>query len=460
MTVRRLAALLLVAICAAGVALEAQSPPPGSVFRVFLVSGDPLPSYGEAAIVGDRVVFTLLVGAETDPRRGYQLLDLPTTEVDLDRTVAYANSVRGAHYAATRGEAEYAAMTADVSRALGELPGVADVAARLRAAEAARERMRVWAERSYGYRRGDLEALEELFDVVLAELREDAGVTRIAVELSANGLQRAGEPLRPSPDTAESVELALKAASIADTGAERLAILKSAEAVLTGAGGHDDLAARVRARTAAEEVAESRYGALVRSQVQQADAALGRGDPAAVAAIVEGLDARDLELGRMRPRLVRELRRQLDLTLSAARAYRAALDHYNAVRPTLIAYERRVRAALSTMDGLRPIIEAVREMRFTSFDRLGTAATRVEGASRALEAVTPPRDLEDVHATLVSGVYLAREAIGRRRTAAATAAGSFSRDAASAAAGALLLMGQARSDLVARLYPPKPPLTR
>ena len=87
-------------------------------------------------------------------------------------------------------------------------------------------------------------------------------------------------------------------------------------------------------------------------------------------------------------------------------------------------------------------------------------ATRLEGASRTLEAAPPPGDLEDVHATLVSGVHLAREAIARRRTAAATAGGSFSRDASSAAAGALMLIGQARSDLVARLYPPRPPGAR
>ena len=148
------------------------------------------------------------------------------------------------------------------------------------------------------------------------------------------------------------------------------------------------------------------------------------------------------------------------LTREAARAYRAALDHYDEVRRDLIAYERRIRPVLSALDGLRPIVDAVREMRYTSFDRLSTAATRLEGASRTLEAAPPPGDLEDVHATLVSGVHLAREAIARRRTAAATAGGSFSRDASSAAAGALMLIGQARSDLVARLYPPRPPGAR
>ena len=35
---------------------------PSTVYRVFLTNGQALPSYGEAANVGDRLVFTLLIG--------------------------------------------------------------------------------------------------------------------------------------------------------------------------------------------------------------------------------------------------------------------------------------------------------------------------------------------------------------------------------------------------------------
>ncbi len=454
-----LAAGALVACTAVVVAGQAQTASPAqpvSHFRVFLKTGEPLPSYGEAAIVGDRVVFTLLVGGETDLGRRYQLVDLPTDEVDLDRTVAYANSVRGAHYAATRGEADYAEMAAEVSRALDELPLLTDAAARLEVAERAQDRVRDWSRRSYGYRADEVDVFEGLFALVLAELRADAGITQLSVELSSRSLPRAIEPLKPGPDTAESVRLALSAASAADTGADRLAILEAAEAVLVQAGVEGGLVDEVRTRLAAEHAAEEAYEALANDLVGMADTALGRGDPDAVSSLIVELETRDAALGRMRRRLVRDLGRQLELKLAATRAYRAALDHYEAVRPALLGYERRVRPVLSGIDGLRPVIEAVREMRFTAYDRLLTAANRIAGLQELLESITPPEDLSDVHATLTSAVHLAREGIARRRVAAATTTSASGREAASAAAGALLLFQQARSDLVARLFPPKP----
>ena len=456
MTGPRCVAAVVAAVWTAVLVVSAQTVPPGSTFRVFLKGGDPLPSYGEAAIVGDRVIFTLLVGGETDLRRRYQLVDLPTGEVDLDRTVAYANAVRGAHYAATRGEAEYSEMTADVSRALDALPAMTDATERLRAAEQAKERMEDWSRRSYGYRVDDLDALERLFDVVLAELRADAGVGQLSVELSSRGLPRSVEPLQSAPNTPESVRLALSAATAADTGADRLAILRAAEAVLADEADGAELAGQVRARIAAEEAAEGFYAALATDLVSKAEAALGRGEPDTVASLLARLGARDDELGRMRPRLVRDLGRQLNLKLTATKAYRAALDHYAAARPALLGYERSVRPALATMDGLRPVIEAVREMRFTSFDRLLAAANRITGLQELLDGITPPDDLSDVHATLVSAVHLAREAVARRQVTATTMTSASSREAASAAAGSLLLFAQARSDLVARLFPPKP----
>ncbi len=449
-------AACLVTTCFVLIAPAAQSPPPSSVFRVFLLAGDALPSYGQAAIVGDRVIFTLLVGGDDSPRRRYQLVDLPAREVDVDRTAAYAESVRGAHYAATRGESEFAEMTADVSRTLDALPGIADPLERLDLAERARERMVEWAARSYGYRVGDLTALEDLIDVVLAELRTAAGQARIAVELSSRTVPEAREPLRPSPDTAESVRTALAAAAAADEGVERVAILETAADVLAGSPALTGLRGEVETRLRAERAADRAYDDLAGRLIRAADAALAAGDPAAVEELEADLADRDRQLGRLRPRLARDLARQLALKMVAARAHRAALDHYARVRPVLLDYERRIRPVFVTLDGLRPIVNAVRDLRYTSVDRLRTARERLQIAGDLLEGRAPPDDLADVHATLTSAVYLAREAIARRLQAATSGAEATSRDASSAAAGALLLLSQARADLVARLFPPKP----
>src|SRR4030095_8790655 len=103
----------------------------------FLKSGSALPSYGESAVVGDRVVFTLIVGA-ADARSTVQLMSPPADRVDLPRTKRYADAMRARHYAATRGEVDYAAMTQEVQRTLAQLTSVQEPKKRLELAEQAR----------------------------------------------------------------------------------------------------------------------------------------------------------------------------------------------------------------------------------------------------------------------------------------------------------------------------------
>ena len=118
-----LAALL---VLSAGIStVETQAIDAGAIFRVFLKTGQALPTYGESAIVGNRVVFTLLVGS-AEARAAMQLMSLPAERVDLVRTRRYADAMRARHYAATRGEVDYAAMTQEVQRTLAQLTSVAD----------------------------------------------------------------------------------------------------------------------------------------------------------------------------------------------------------------------------------------------------------------------------------------------------------------------------------------------
>ena len=88
----------------AGTAVRAQAIDAGSMFRVFLTDGQAVPSFGESAVVGDRVIFTMIVG-DGSIRTTMQLVSLPVAAVDLFRTARYAESMRAARYAATHGEA-------------------------------------------------------------------------------------------------------------------------------------------------------------------------------------------------------------------------------------------------------------------------------------------------------------------------------------------------------------------
>ena len=449
------ACVWLLALALAGGLAAAQGPAvdAGAVFRVFLKSGQALPSYGESALVGDRVVFTLLVGA-AEQDATLQLVSLPAASVDLERTHRYADAIRSAHYAATRGAVDYAAMTQEVQRALSELAAVSDPKKRLQLAEDARKRLAAWAASTYGYRAAEVREMTALFDEVIAELRAAAGERQFSLDLRT-GPAPAPEPLLPPPSIAESIELALAAAAASDSEDDRLAILRAANAL---AAAHP-VAPAVRARVSRELDLEAKatvsYAELAAQVRAQAGAARKRGDVDAVSRAIQTLQARDQALGGRRPGLVSTLTAELDATLSSVRSYRDALARYTVVRRRLLEYEREVRPMMSGFDGLAAILTAVRDVRYTAYERLERAGFRLKGMLEAMNAVSPPADLAAVHATLISAMQMADHACARRRLSVALRNSVIAQEASSGAAGAMLLAAQARDQLVARLYPPK-----
>jgi hypothetical protein len=426
----------------------------GSMFRVFLTDGQAIPSFGESAVVGDRVIFSIVVG-DGGPQTTMQLVSLPATTVDLPRTARYAEAMRAARYAATHGEADYAAMTAEVQRSVAQLTKIEDPKRRLALAEEAKRRLLGWSQEHYNYRADDVQKLAGMFDEVIAELRVAAGESRFSFDLVAGSAAAQLEPLLPLPTLRESVSMALAAAKVSDLGAERQAILRAAAAATAGAAAAEDLTASVGLRLGMEQSADEAYATLAATLLSRADAALRRADVDAVAEARKQAIERDRELGSLRPSEISALMSNLDAKLEAAKAYRLALDHYAYARRGRLDYEKRVRTAMSGFDGLRPMLEAIRDMRGTPFERLTIAYERLRSFAADLARVTPPNDLADVHATLSSSVHMAVEACERRRRAVIVASLSDARDASSAAAGAVLLADQARESLVRRLFPPR-----
>ena len=157
----------------------------------------------------------------------------------------------------------------------------------------------------------------------------------------------------------------------------------------------------------------------------------------------------------MRPQDLEKLLSSLDAKLEAAKAYRLALDHYAYARRGRLDYERRVRTTMSGFDGLRPVLAAIRDMHGTAYWRLSQTLDRLKAFEADLALIKAPEDLIDVHSTLSSSVHMALEACERRRRAVIVESLPDARDASSAAAGALLLGDQARTTLVARLFPPR-----
>jgi hypothetical protein len=451
---RPLVAVWLVAGLLSGAVASAQEPDPGPIMRVFLKDGQALPSFGESAQVADRLVFTLVIG-EAGGSPQLQLVSLPVSLIDLDKTARYGESVRASRYAATRGEIDYAAMTADISKALDELTKSTDPQQRLKIAEAARQRLIDWSRQSYGYRAADVQELTNLFDQVIAELRAAAGESRFSVDLSMGPAAPAREPLMKTPTLRESIELALAAVAATGDASGREAILNATLTAAADAPGVEDLRDDVARRLADERATDAAYASMSTDVLAKADAAAKTGDVKAVMALQQGVAAKDKALGARRPEETAALLKNLGTRLDAARARRLTLDHYAMLRPEMLAYERRARPALSALDGLRPIFEAIRDMTGPGFEWLMRADGRLKTLVPLMREMQVPEDLADVHATLTSAVTMAAEACSRRKLAVAANDMPLAREASAAAAGALMLAAEGRQELLARLYPPK-----
>ena len=444
---------LLVAVVTLVTPARAQLLEPRATHRVFLKDGQALPAYGESVVVDGRVVFTLLVSG-TAGRNAMQLMSVPESSVDVERTSRYAESMRAALYAATRGESDYAAVTQEVQRALDQLKAIEDPRKRLQTAEEARRRLLTWSDEHYRYRARDIRELSALFDEVIAELRVAAGETEISLDLRAGPVDPVYERVVAPPGLRESIALALTAAKATDSAEDRVAVLRSVASLLEREPGEDDLRTSVRTELDAEIAAEREYSTLGTEAVAAADAAMRRGDIRAFATVRSAVESRDRALGRRRPQQIAAILSAIETKLESAREYRLHLEHYAAVRRDLLAYERRIRPALATVDGLKSVLAFIREMKSMAFERLEAADKRFQTTAGALAEVSPPPDLAQVHATLLSAVHMAVQATSRRRLAVAAISMPLAREASTAAAGAELLIAQTRELLIKRLFPP------
>jgi hypothetical protein len=439
--------VLLLMTAAAGA--QPVSPASATTYRVFLTSGEPLPSYGEPVFVDDRVIFNLLVGSG-DGAQEVQLVSLPASGVDSERTTRYAHAMRASHYAATRGEADYAALTAEVARVLDQLTAISDPRRRLALAEGARRQLLAWSEEHYQYRADDIRELALLFDDVIAELRIAAGESGVVFELVARPAPL--EPLLPPPTLRETVALALSAARFADIGTERADILRRASEV---AARMDDTAVRDTVSTTLEEEvkAGTAYASLISAMRARADAARQRGDLESLERITPELERQDQQLGQRRPAEVREFNAHLAATIEATRTFRAALDAHTRQIAGLRRYADGVTPLLDRFDQLRPVLSALREMRGLTAEQLSSMDADLLRLGRDLDRVRPPLVQANVHATFQNVLRLAREGVVRRRQARSSQASEM-REASAAASGALLLVGQVRRELTASLRRP------
>lgn len=431
-------------------------------YRLFLTDGTALTTYGEFARVADRVVFSMPLGGSAAAPL-LKLVSIPASRVDWPATEQYADAARAAHYAATRGEEEYAAASNLVAGALSDIARAADPAERMRIADAARARLADWSRASYGYRARDVAQLSSMLDEAASEARSALGGSGVEgsfdLQLVATIAPPPAVPLLGPPSDREAAEQAFAATALTDDSGERRALL---EAVAESLSGRSEswaaaLAGAARRELEGEAAVDREYTGLVARAVQRAAARAAAADVRGVQGVIADVLARDDRMGRRRPAEVSALLATLDARLDAARRLRLARDRWLLRAREYQAYSRQIADGVDMLGRLRSVVDDIRELAGPSRRALLRAQLRVDEAGLLFSRVTPPDDLQPVHALFVSAVQLAANACRQRLNAIATGDDRIAWSASSAAAGSLMLLDRAEKDLTRWLKPPTLP---
>jgi hypothetical protein len=432
------------------------------LFRIFLRDGSTVVSYGDFARVANRVVFSIPLGALEGPSPALHLVSISESAVDWERTDRYAEATRARHYAATRGEEDFARLSTHVARALNDVAFTKDPAKKLAVATEARRVLTAWPAAHHGYRASDVVQLAALLDDAIAELRVAAGLSRIDLSLVATAQPGTpDEPELPAPSPQESVQQAFAAAAVVPDSTERVSLLEAIMDSLgpSGPGASEPgwataTRAKVSAVLATEMKTDKDYRELVRRTVSAADERIKRADVAGLERLLRNVLKADDELGRRRPDTTAALLATLDRKLDSARRLRLARDTWATRQRGLRDYERQVRSALQGFRRSIAGLEQIRQLAGPAPSALQPLSLQLTDAWADLKAVRPVAETEPVHSMLLNAVQMAMRAATSRRMAIASTDMSTAWEASSAAAGALLLFERAQQELRKLSTPP------
>jgi hypothetical protein len=431
-----------------------------TLFRVFLTDGTAVVSYGEYARVGDRVIFSMPIGAlGGEPQ--LHLVNLPASAVDWASTTRYAESARFVHYAASRAETDYAALTAEVASALNTIALTPEAPKRLDLALQARRRLAEWPQAHYGYRASDVRDILGFLDEAISGLRAAAGETSFGLDLVATVEPPPAVPSPPDPTPAEAIAHALTVAGLADVPADRISLLNAAVAAIDDKRNPlpDDWARRTRAsalRTLAGELSTERaYSRLSATMLSAASTAAGRADVRVVETVLANVLRRDEQLGRKRPDQINALIASVQARLDAARRLRLARDQWTARSDVYRAYRGAVDVVLDQLSSAQGSLDDIKRLAGPRAAVLARLTARLASGAATLTRIAPPDELRPAHALFASALNLAANAVQARREAVESGSLQRAWDASSAAAGSIMLFARARADMEAVLAFPR-----
>jgi hypothetical protein len=432
-----------------------------TLLRVFLTDGTSLVSFGEPARVSDRVVFSMPTAATPNPP--LQLVNLPLSRVDWDRTSRYAATARSSHYIETQAETDYAALSNDVAATLDEIAVTAEPSQRLAIVQRARQTLAEWPQSHYNYRAAEVRQMLGLLDEAIADLQASRSPGRFSLSLSAfTDPPAIVEPLLPPPATPrDAIEQVLTAARVVDASADRTSLLATAVAAIDRDKASLPAAwvASTRAEAAAEIAKEVRldrtYQSLTARMMTLANRRARYADVRGIERLVRTIQQRDAALGGKRPDAVTSLIAAVEAKLDAARQLQLARDRYALRAPALTKYRVAIRTPMDLFAQLKPSLEAVKALSGSAPASLNALQRNVARILKLASAIVPPEELVSAHALLISAVQLAGNAAQIRREATLASDMPRAWDASSAAAGALMLGARARADMQSLLRPPQ-----
>ncbi len=430
-----------------------------TLLRLFLPDGATLVSFGEFARSADLVVFSMPVGG-TDDQPRLQLVAIPQSRFDWPRTDRYAASARYQRYAATRGEADFDAVTTAAARVLNDIAASTQPGQALTRALQARAMLAAWPAAHYGFRRKEIDETLALLDDVIADLRVKAGVGAFDLALTAQVQDVPLEPVLGMPRPPEMLAGILRAADLVERRDERMALLQAALVLMQEARASwpkrevSRLSSSVLKEVRTEQAVDADYAraagkALTRARVAAAEASVR--DIESQLARLSKVDAR---LGHRRPETIESVRAALLQHLDAAQRLRLRRDQWTMRRGLYRAYQRAVGPPLLQLVRAQPALESIRRLDGPEPATLDKLANRLAGGAEVLQRQVTPGDLADVHARLVGAWRFAEQALASRRSAVSSASVPLARDASSAAAAALMMLADAQRGLASFVAPP------
>ncbi len=430
-----------------------------TLFRLFLLDGSAIVSYGEYARVDDRVVFSMPVGGLPDQPR-LQVVTVPAGLVDWARTERYAESARYQRYADTRGEEDFQRLSNEVAVVLNDIALTTDRRRALAVAEEARRVLAAWPQAHFGYRQDDVREIVSLVDEAISSLRAAEGATTFEVSLVAMATPPELETVLGMPTAREQLHQVFRVIAMTSRASDRVALLHAALGVLDdrdpslSEADVETLRRSTEARIREEQAVDARYAVLSERLVAQAARAAGRARISDVERVLTAIPREDAKLGRQRPELVQALQATIRQRLEDARRLRLLRDRWTVRQSLYRDYQRSVGSQLLQLVKAQPQLEAIRRLDGPSPDALLTLRTRLSGGAERLQRLRTPDDLRVIHDLLIGAWRFADSAVQVRYEAIVSADIGTAWEASSAAAGALMMLGRAQAQLRELLEPP------